>query len=347
VATLFLATDVLAKDAGLSPLNFNPQVSIPGTAFEGKVVNEKTGEIVVNISKTGDAIALYVTSLYKYGAGIAGLVALFMVVLAGWKWLMAGGNSEKISSAKDTIQGAVIGLFLLFGGYLLLSQISENLVNFDTLVLPLIEELPLDKSICESYDSQIKCEANSMCRWEELANSANGLDGICVLKKALICEADSQVVNISVSGKLTTTASEPRLMPIANAALQKAADSLQEGESLTVTSAYRSWSLQQTLYDCYINKVGNKCPDGCKTCNLAAPPSCTAPHQTGLAVDICYTGWGVNTCSDTIMNSNYNCIGSSNLPCTEALSQAQTRLRNIMTGAGFTALASEWWHFKL
>jgi len=139
MATLFLATDVLAKDAGLSPLNFNPQVSIPGTAFEGKVVNEKTGEIVVNISKTGDAIALYVTSLYKYGAGIAGLVALFMVVLAGWKWLMAGGNSEKISSAKDTIQGAVIGLFLLFGGYLLLSQISEDLVEFDTLVLPLVK----------------------------------------------------------------------------------------------------------------------------------------------------------------------------------------------------------------
>lgn len=78
-------------------------------------------------------VGLYINAVYKYGAGLAGVVAMFMIVFAAWQWIIAAGNAGKISNAKDTIIGALIGLALLFGGYLLLAQISSGLVELGDL----------------------------------------------------------------------------------------------------------------------------------------------------------------------------------------------------------------------
>jgi len=315
-----------------SQVKFKPSITIPNSEF-------KVGGINL---VSGDLLGTYIASLYRYGAILAIIVAMFMLVLAGWKWLMAAGSSERINSAKDTISGALVGLALLFGGYLLMSQISTRLVEFGTLN---ITPPTLVQSVCQTYDNEEDCVADKLCRWEA---SADGTSGLCILYSGQICPADSQVIPITIrTDNLTVTASEPKLMPEAEAALYRAAKSLQVFEAITVTSAYRSWALQQTLYDCYINKVGSICPNGCRTCNEAAKPSCNAPHQTGLAVDVCYKGYGTDTCTNEIMDSDYNCLDSIVAPCTPAIQGAERRLHDIMVGAGFTPLESEWWHFKL
>lgn len=130
-------------------LTFTPNIRIPGTVFDGS-------KIVVD----GDLIGKYVVAVYTYGAGFAGIVAMFMLVLAGWKWLMAAGNSQKIASAKEMINGVLVGLALLFGGQLLLSQISTNLVIFDTLTLPAVTSIPEDGVQCKRIFSQIPQDAD-------------------------------------------------------------------------------------------------------------------------------------------------------------------------------------------
>ncbi len=328
-------TGALAVDPD-SQIKFKPNITIPNSDFKAGVDTPLD---------TSDLLSNYIVAIYRYGAILATIVAMFMLVLAGWKWLLAAGSSERINSAKDTISGALVGLAILFGGYLLMSQISTKLVDFGTFS---ITPVPSIQSICGTYQSKTECDVDTMCEWQGDENQITvALGGKCVAISVQICPADSQVVPIVLNSKFTVTASDPRLMPEANAALQRAVSSLQAGETITITSAYRSWALQKTLYECYINKQGGVCPGGCRSCNFANPPDCNEIHQRGLAVDVCYSGFGVNTCVNQIMDSDYNCIGRTDPPCTSSLSSAETRLRDIMTNAGFDSWSGEWWHFNL
>lgn len=137
VILIFLGAFILAANLALAaPIQFEPNVKIPG----------------VNITSVGgDTLARYIVGLYRYGASFAGAAAMFMLVFAGWQWLFAAGDSSKVAKAKDTINGVLIGLILLFGGYLLLSQISSGLVRFNNLELSRITPIQSDFSLCAAF----------------------------------------------------------------------------------------------------------------------------------------------------------------------------------------------------
>ncbi len=181
VSIALAATNKTVENNKFKPICFTPQIPIPG--FEIKANGAcKAGQIA--ITHKGDAIALYVSALYRYAAGLAGVIAMFMIVFASWQWIMASGNAGKIDNAKDTIKGALLGLTLLFTGNLLLSNITDNLVNFEGLSLDSIETQYLQ---LESVDFEVcpntiyiacgsvttstgarcvgsKCQANAECR---------------------------------------------------------------------------------------------------------------------------------------------------------------------------------------
>lgn len=166
---------------------FIPNVTIPGlTSLPGiekcsetRQVLNKDGKIVPD-NKDGFkvnncSIAQYVKGLYNYVAGIAGIVAMFMIVFAAWQWIMAAGNAGKIDTAKDTIRGALIGLALIFGGYLLMNSISERLVSFDSLqIAPIIPNT--FSGVCSDLDAE-ECAERYDCNWH---NAPTPDGGACV-----------------------------------------------------------------------------------------------------------------------------------------------------------------------
>lgn len=46
-----------------------------------------------------------------------GTVTLVLFIVAGFMWLTAAGNEERVTKAKDIMKGAVIGLVIVFGSY--------------------------------------------------------------------------------------------------------------------------------------------------------------------------------------------------------------------------------------
>ena len=74
-------------------------------------------------------IGQFILLMYNYLVGIASIVAVIMIILAGVQWVTSGGNSETISSAKHRIGGAVIGLFIAYLSYFILNTINPALVN--------------------------------------------------------------------------------------------------------------------------------------------------------------------------------------------------------------------------
>jgi len=54
-----------------------------------------------------------VVRVVQWVLGFLGLVAVIMILIGGFQWMTAGGNEEKVASAKKIISAAVIGLIVV------------------------------------------------------------------------------------------------------------------------------------------------------------------------------------------------------------------------------------------
>lgn len=75
------------------------------------------------------SVGEFLTKNYTYALSIAGILAAVMIIVAGFQWVTSGGNSEAITSAKKRIGGSVIGLFIAYMSYFILTTINPALVN--------------------------------------------------------------------------------------------------------------------------------------------------------------------------------------------------------------------------
>lgn len=74
-------------------------------------------------------ISEYISGVYSYAISIAGLLAGVVFVIGGFQYLTAGGDSSRVSKAKERIKDALIGLFLTFGSFIILVTINPELVS--------------------------------------------------------------------------------------------------------------------------------------------------------------------------------------------------------------------------
>lgn len=54
-----------------------------------------------------------VIKIVQFVLGFLGLIAVIMILYGGFMWMTAGGNEEKVASAKKIISAAVIGLIVV------------------------------------------------------------------------------------------------------------------------------------------------------------------------------------------------------------------------------------------
>lgn len=80
-------------------------------------------------------LADYISGLYKYLLAIVGVIAGIMLTIGGVQYLMAAGNKSAIDAALKRIEGALIGLIVAFGSYIILFTINPQLVKFSSLQL--------------------------------------------------------------------------------------------------------------------------------------------------------------------------------------------------------------------
>ncbi len=113
-----------AKEAGATefkPIIPNLNVSIPGLNFGTPTLD---GAQKAKIPY----LAQYIAAVYKYLTGVAVIAAAVMLTWGGFLYI-SGETTGKISEAKDIIQDALIGLFLVIGAFTILGTINYNLVG--------------------------------------------------------------------------------------------------------------------------------------------------------------------------------------------------------------------------
>jgi len=135
IITLFFLIIFLLQIAGLVFLLMVPET---GQAEFKKAVFEP--QIALKGVGTGSTIGNYIEAIYKYAIGIVGILATVVMMWGGVIWITAGGNTERISSAKSWISASLTGLVLALASYTILYTINPNLVKFKPLVIPSVKE---------------------------------------------------------------------------------------------------------------------------------------------------------------------------------------------------------------
>lgn len=107
----------------------------------------KSYELSVPLGENGtittvEDLPQYISTIFQFGLGIAGLLALALIVYGAIQYTTSAGNVAKQQDAKDRITSAIYGLVLLLGAYLILNIINPELIQ---LKLKTIEIKPLEK----------------------------------------------------------------------------------------------------------------------------------------------------------------------------------------------------------
>lgn len=122
-------------------------------------------------------LAEYIVAIYRYLVGIASIMAGVMIVWAGLKWLTSAGSPERIGEAKKKIAGALVGLVLVLGSYVILNIINPELTILKPLQVEYVprillpEEARMDADASDTELPTVNCAEPGF-----VINSIDGVD---------------------------------------------------------------------------------------------------------------------------------------------------------------------------
>jgi len=130
--TMFASVVILALAIGV-PSIANAQVSnfqqsgqfCPGSNFD--VTGGTTGNCTT--STAGGGINQLLTEILNVLSIVVGLVAVIMIIVGGFRYIVSGGESGSVSGAKNAILYAVIGLVIVAVAQLIVHFVLAKSTN--------------------------------------------------------------------------------------------------------------------------------------------------------------------------------------------------------------------------
>lgn len=109
-----LTADCSCAASFIDPTDLKTQVTnFAGTSGAGFDASTTVGSVMAAVIK--GFIALL------------GIIFVVLIILAGNKWMNAGGDEEKVREAKDSIQRAIIGLIIIIAAYAITEFVFTHL----------------------------------------------------------------------------------------------------------------------------------------------------------------------------------------------------------------------------
>lgn len=77
-------------------------------------------------------IRMVVANIIRTALGLLGIVALALIIYAGYLWMTAGGNEEQVATAKKFLLNSAIGLAIILSAYAIVSFVISKLISATT-----------------------------------------------------------------------------------------------------------------------------------------------------------------------------------------------------------------------
>lgn len=120
-------------------------------------------------------IGQYISAIYVFAVYAATILAAIVIMVAGFIWLTAGGNTNAIGSARSYIGGAIMGLILMLSSYTVLRLVNPDLVRFTALSIPVIKRVDIKQYAQELYASGAAISTCSNATWLSNATGVNDM----------------------------------------------------------------------------------------------------------------------------------------------------------------------------
>lgn len=113
---LTLATPVLAQTGG----------ALTGEDLFGGVTSDEFAE-TAGLSSAD--LPRTIASIIRTALGFLGIVAVVIILAGGFMWMTAGGNEEKVKSAKRLIIQGIIGLVIILSAFAIASFVISSITS--------------------------------------------------------------------------------------------------------------------------------------------------------------------------------------------------------------------------
>ena len=163
-AVVFGAEDGAPVIIATQAATFTPLVGIPGIP-----------------NPTGLEFGEYINALYRLAISLAALLAVFKIVIAGAKYMLDDIVTHK-QEAKEEIKGALVGLIVILGAWIILNTINTDITKNMITITPVVVNND-SPEVQELINETIKAmqDANNLCA------SAKTEEGeVCITE---ICES--------------------------------------------------------------------------------------------------------------------------------------------------------------
>lgn len=78
---------------------------------------------------TEGSISDLIVTLLNWVIGAAGVVCVVMIIVAGYSYMTAGGDENKVKTSTKTLTNAVIGLAICFIAVMLVNFVLDNFLK--------------------------------------------------------------------------------------------------------------------------------------------------------------------------------------------------------------------------
>ena len=112
--SVFAVTEGVAAQGCPVQYNSNTNVALGWATADAKsrfpsCTNIQTGQLGFQIPSLGDILTFAIRAFFV----IAGLAALFYMLIGAFSWVTSGGDKDAVSAAREKIQAAVVGMILI------------------------------------------------------------------------------------------------------------------------------------------------------------------------------------------------------------------------------------------
>jgi len=107
-------------------------LAAPAVVFAADDLNQNdlgVGAIQSSIKLGSGDIRQTAARIINVALGFLGIIAVVIVLLGGFKWMIAGGNEEKTNEAKKLIVSGIIGLAIILSAWAITSFVISRLVT--------------------------------------------------------------------------------------------------------------------------------------------------------------------------------------------------------------------------
>ena len=122
-----IVSSIAVGALALAPMIASAQSEVGGNPFQRATRQISQTQQGAELGTTTASLPQIIGRVINVILGFLGIILLFYVLMAGFKWMTAGGNSKQTDEAKDMIKNAVIGMVIIVAGFAISNFVIQQL----------------------------------------------------------------------------------------------------------------------------------------------------------------------------------------------------------------------------